>query len=63
MHKKTLDPLPETPGILQSPLKLKHPGTTQWFFEDSKYTAWSFRVLYSARLVKNLLVSRCWLHP
>ena len=40
-HKKTLDPLPETPGILQSLLKLKHSGTTQWFFEDSKYITWS----------------------
>ena len=41
MHKKTLDPLPETPGILQSLLTLKHPGTTEWLFQDSKYTTWS----------------------
>jgi hypothetical protein len=41
IHKKTLDPLPETPGILQSLLTLKHPGTTKWLFEDSKHTAWS----------------------
>jgi hypothetical protein len=41
IHKKTLDPLPETPGILQGLLALKHPGTTEWFFEDNKYTTWS----------------------
>lgn len=44
IHKKTLDSLPEDPGILQSLLSLKHPGTTQWIFEDrldSKYTTWS----------------------
>ena len=41
MHKKTLNPLPETPDILEHLLRLKHPGTTQWFFEDSKYVNWS----------------------
>ena len=41
MHKKTLDPLPETPDILHGLLRLKHPGTTQWYFEDSKQITWS----------------------
>jgi hypothetical protein len=40
-YKKALDPLPDSPDILQNLSQKKHPGTTQWFFEESKYTVWS----------------------
>jgi hypothetical protein len=40
-YKKALDPLPDSPDILQNLSQGKHPGTTQWFFEESKYTVWS----------------------
>lgn len=40
-HKKSLDPLPESPDILHSLSRKRHPGTTHWFFEHRSYTGWS----------------------